>query len=154
MKHHRNIKRQYVPPEWLTSLYHRTITAATFPKIYIQFWRDHFIAALSGAAATFPLHLWCQLIPKTEKIVIITTIKCQQKHIVVCPLTRQPWLFWPPFRAHRNGGTHSQETQPKENLGLARCKRVGDCNLWQALSFLAPVGSKDKSYKDIRHGIF
>ena len=30
----------------------------------IQFCRDHFITLLSGADVTFPLHLWCQVIPQ------------------------------------------------------------------------------------------
>ena len=33
----------------------------------IQTWKDHFIAALSGTADDFPLHLWCQVIPQMEK---------------------------------------------------------------------------------------
>ena len=28
----------------------------------IQTWKDHFVLALSRAAANFPLHLWCQTI--------------------------------------------------------------------------------------------
>ena len=31
----------------------------------IQFWKDHFVSVLSGAAATFPLHLWFQFIPQS-----------------------------------------------------------------------------------------
>ena len=33
----------------------------------IQFWRDHFIAVLSGIAKNFMLHLWCQFIPQVER---------------------------------------------------------------------------------------
>jgi len=33
----------------------------------IQTWKDHFIAALSGTADDFPLHLWCQAIPQMER---------------------------------------------------------------------------------------
>ena len=33
----------------------------------IQTWKDHFIAALSGTAEYFPLHLWCQAIPQMER---------------------------------------------------------------------------------------
>ena len=87
-------------------------------------------------------------------IVIITTIKCQQKHIFVCPLTWQPWILCPPVFAHRNGGTRSQEAQPKENLGRARHQRLGAWHLRRAVLLLALVGAKDKSNKDIRHGIF
>ncbi|KAL3781993.1 hypothetical protein HJC23_013821 [Cyclotella cryptica] len=32
----------------------------------IQTWKDHFIAALSGTAEKFPLHLWCQTLPQME----------------------------------------------------------------------------------------
>ena len=35
-------------------------------KKAIQSWKDHFIGILSGMAATFPLHLWCQAIPQME----------------------------------------------------------------------------------------
>ena len=33
----------------------------------IQTWKDHFISVSSGTASTFPLHLWCQLLPQMEK---------------------------------------------------------------------------------------
>jgi hypothetical protein len=33
----------------------------------IQTWKDHFVAVLSGTAETFPLHLWCQLLPQMER---------------------------------------------------------------------------------------
>jgi hypothetical protein len=33
----------------------------------IQTWKDHFIAALSGTADKFPLHLWCQTLPQMER---------------------------------------------------------------------------------------
>ena len=33
----------------------------------IQFWKDHFIAVLSGTANNFSLHLWCQVIPQAER---------------------------------------------------------------------------------------
>ena len=52
MKQHRNIKRQYVPPEWLTSSYHWTITAATFPKRTSDFKRT--ISSSSSAAPLPP----------------------------------------------------------------------------------------------------
>ena len=30
---------------------------------FIQTWKNHFVGVVSGAAATFSLHLWCQAIP-------------------------------------------------------------------------------------------
>ena len=33
----------------------------------IQTWKNHFVGVLSGTAATFPLHLWCQAIPQAER---------------------------------------------------------------------------------------
>ncbi len=33
----------------------------------IQTWKDHFVAVLSGTADDLPLHLWCQLLPQTER---------------------------------------------------------------------------------------
>jgi hypothetical protein len=32
----------------------------------IQTFKDHFVGILSGCAPTFPLHLWCQLLPQVE----------------------------------------------------------------------------------------
>jgi hypothetical protein len=32
----------------------------------IQTFKDHFIGILSGCSPTFPLHLWCQLLPQVE----------------------------------------------------------------------------------------
>ena len=49
---------QLVPPED-----HRRNAA----EKAIQTWKDHFIAALSGTAKDFPLHLWCQTIPQLER---------------------------------------------------------------------------------------
>ena len=37
----------------------------------IQFWKDHFVSVLSGAASTFPLRLWCQVIPQTERQLLL-----------------------------------------------------------------------------------
>ena len=45
---------QLVPPDDLR----RNITERA-----IQTWKKMFFGVLSGAAATFPLHLWCQAIP-------------------------------------------------------------------------------------------
>ena len=36
-------------------------------KRYIQMWKNHFVRVISGAAATSPLHLWCQAIPQAER---------------------------------------------------------------------------------------
>ena len=33
----------------------------------IQTWKYHFIGVLSGAAANFPLNLWCQAIPQAKR---------------------------------------------------------------------------------------
>ena len=33
----------------------------------IQTWKDHFVLVLSGTSETFPLHLWCQLLPQMER---------------------------------------------------------------------------------------
>jgi hypothetical protein len=32
----------------------------------IQTFKDHFVGILSGCAPTFPLHLWCQLLPQVD----------------------------------------------------------------------------------------
>ena len=38
----------------------------------IQTWKNHFVGVLSGSAATFPLHLWCQDIPQVERQLMLT----------------------------------------------------------------------------------
>ena len=72
---------QIVPPE---DHHHKIFGKA------IQFWKDHVIAVISGVAPTFPLYLWCHVVLQADFIIIIMKIKCQQKHIIVCPLRRQP----------------------------------------------------------------
>ena len=39
-------------------------------KKAIQTWKDHFIDILSGTAASFPEHLWCQIIPQAKRQVL------------------------------------------------------------------------------------
>ena len=38
---------------------------------YIQTWKYHFIGFMSSTATTFPLHLWCQAIPQSERQLIL-----------------------------------------------------------------------------------
>ena len=33
----------------------------------IQTWKRHFIGVLAGTEATFPLHLWCQIITQAKR---------------------------------------------------------------------------------------
>ena len=49
---------QLVPPD-----NHRRNIA----KRSIQTWKKYFFGVLSRAAATFPLHIWCQAIPQAER---------------------------------------------------------------------------------------
>jgi hypothetical protein len=37
----------------------------------IQTFKDHFVGVLSGCAPTFPMHLWCQLLPQVERQLLI-----------------------------------------------------------------------------------
>ena len=37
----------------------------------IQTWKNHFLRIISGSAATFPLHFWCQSIPQAERQLLI-----------------------------------------------------------------------------------
>ena len=37
----------------------------------IQTWKYNFTGVLSGTAATLPMHLWCQLIPQTDKKLVL-----------------------------------------------------------------------------------
>ena len=49
---------QLVPPDE-----HRRNIA----KKAIQFWKDQFVAVLSGASSTFPLRIWCQATPQAKQ---------------------------------------------------------------------------------------
>ena len=57
-----NMTYQLVPPDD-----HRRNIA----EKAIQTWKDHFIGALSGTAATFPRHLLCQAIPQAERQLLL-----------------------------------------------------------------------------------
>jgi hypothetical protein len=37
----------------------------------IQTFKDHFVGVLSGCVPTFPLHLWCQLLPQVERQLLL-----------------------------------------------------------------------------------
>jgi hypothetical protein len=37
----------------------------------IQTSKDHFVGVLSKCALTFPLHLWCQLLPQVERQLLL-----------------------------------------------------------------------------------
>ena len=41
----------------------------------IQKWKNNFIGVLAGTAATFPLHLWCQIIPQAERHLLLLSQK-------------------------------------------------------------------------------
>ena len=53
---------QLVPPK-----HHRQKVA----ERVIQKWESHFIGVIAGTAATFPLHLWCQIIPQAERQLLL-----------------------------------------------------------------------------------
>ena len=37
----------------------------------IKTWKDHFIGVMSGTAAAFPAHIWCQEIPQAESQLLL-----------------------------------------------------------------------------------
>ena len=47
----------------------------------IQTWKNHFVSVLSGAASTFPLHLWCQIIPQAERQLLLLSHSNVNTHI-------------------------------------------------------------------------
>ena len=59
-----NMSYQLVPPD----NHHQHISERA-----IQTWKSHFIGVLAGIAATFPLHLWCQIIPQAERQIILVS---------------------------------------------------------------------------------
>jgi hypothetical protein len=44
----------------------------------IKTFKDHFVSILSGCAPTFPLHLWCQLLPQVERQLLL--LQQSQQH--------------------------------------------------------------------------
>ena len=53
---------QLVPPDD----HRRNIAGKT-----IQTWKYHFIVVCSGVSAHFPMHLWCRLVPQSEKKLLL-----------------------------------------------------------------------------------
>ena len=49
----------------------------------IQTWKNHFVRVLSGAASTFPLHLWCRFIPQAERQLLLLSHSNVNTHILV-----------------------------------------------------------------------
>ena len=47
----------------------------------IQTWKNHFVSFLSGAASTFPLHLWCRIIPQAERQLLLLIHSNVNTHI-------------------------------------------------------------------------
>ena len=47
----------------------------------IQTWKNHFVSVLSGAALTFPLHLWCRVIPQAERQLLLLSHSNVNTHI-------------------------------------------------------------------------
>ena len=43
-------------------------------EMVIQTWKNHFFGVLSGSAATFPLHMWCQAIPQAKRQLMLLSI--------------------------------------------------------------------------------
>jgi hypothetical protein len=46
----------------------------------IQTFKDHFVGVLSGCAPTFPLHLWCQLLPQVEWQLLLLVLRQSRLH--------------------------------------------------------------------------
>ena len=47
----------------------------------IQTWKDHFVSVFSGTANSFPLHLWCQIIPQAERQLLLLRQSNAKPHI-------------------------------------------------------------------------
>ena len=56
---------QFMPPN-----YHRCNIA----ERAIQTWKNHFSGVLNGAAATFPLHMWCQAILQAKRLLMLLSM--------------------------------------------------------------------------------
>ena len=85
MKHQGLVPKHQVLDNKISALYRNEIKATdmTFQLVprddhrrnlaekAIQTWKDHFIGVLSGTAASFPEHLWCQIIPQAERQLLL-----------------------------------------------------------------------------------
>ena len=47
----------------------------------IQTWNNYFFSVLSRAASTFPLHLWCHIIPQAERQLLLLSHSNVNTHI-------------------------------------------------------------------------
>ena len=72
-KHHildNDISQAYKEEIVLTDMNYQLVTPddhrCNITEKAIQTWKDHLVGVLSGTATTFPLHLWCQVIPQAE----------------------------------------------------------------------------------------
>ena len=69
---HTGMTYQLVPPDD----HHRNVTEQE-----IQTWKNHFVSVLSGTAWTFPLHLWCRVIPQAERQLLLIIHSNVNTHI-------------------------------------------------------------------------
>ncbi len=103
----------------------------TWLKKSIQTFKDHFVSSLSGAlsgcAPTFPLHLWCQLLPQVEGQLLLL------QHLQLHPnLSTYAHVYGHhDYNKHpcsnRNGGTGPW--QITQMLHLCRTQQKGICPL-------------------------
>ena len=48
----------------------------------IQTWKNHFVSVLNGTSSTFPLHLWCRIIPLAERQLLLLSHSNVNTHIL------------------------------------------------------------------------
>ena len=65
----------------------------------IQTWKDHFVTVISGAAAMFPMHLWCRMIPQAERQLQLLMFTNTNPKVSTCThlhgphnYNAQPWV--------------------------------------------------------------
>ena len=65
------ISTAYVADIGLTNMTYQMVLPndhrRNFVEKGIQTWKYHFVGVISGNAATFPRHLWCQAIPQADR---------------------------------------------------------------------------------------
>jgi hypothetical protein len=123
-------------------------------KKAIHTFKDHFIGVLSGCAPTFPMHLWCQLLPQVEQQLLLLQQSQLHQLIHLCAHLWPPRLQQTSIHSNWDGGPCTQQTT--QTLNLCRTLQKGVC-LWhvhQTLSVLEILINGNPHYLNLRRCIF
>ena len=97
-------------------------------KKAIQTFKDHFVGVLSGCGPTFPMHLWCQLLPQVKRQLLLFQ---QSRLHPNLSAYAHVYGLWPPqlqqtsICSNRDGGPSTQQITQTANL--CRTLKKGVC---------------------------